>query len=85
MKDSHQKDLLALVRTKLALERTFLAYFRTFLVLLSSGLVIIKIEFLKEAKTLGIALIVIASLMLLIGLGRYIYMRAKIQEYHNKN
>ena len=71
-------DLLALERTKLANERTFLAYFRTFTVFLSSGFVILKIDAFQNLETLGYFFIAMAFVLLLIGIGRFLYVKKKI-------
>lgn len=75
-------DELALLRTKLANERTSLAYFRTFVVFLSSGFAILKLEMLQEIKIVGYFLLIIAPLVLLIGLGRFFYVKRKLSKYY---
>lgn len=75
-------DSLALERTKLANERTFLAYFRTFIVFLSSGFAILKIEVLRELILLGYFFIVVAFILLLIGIIRFIYVKKQMNKYY---
>jgi putative membrane protein len=75
-------DLLAIERTRLANERTFLAYFRTFIVLLSSAVAILKLDVLQEIRELGYALLIISPILLLIGIGRFFYMRKRIAKYY---
>ena len=75
-------DFLAILRTKLANERTFLAYFRTFVVFLSSGVAIVKLEFLQSIVEMGYVLIGISPTILLIGVGRLIYVRIKIRRFY---
>ena len=75
-------DKLAIDRTSLANERTFLAYFRTFIVFLSSGFAIIKLDLLQEIKWIGHMLIIIAPLLLLIGLIRFIYVKKNTKKYY---
>jgi putative membrane protein len=76
------RDWLAIERTKLANERTFLAYFRTFIVFLGSGFTILKLEFLTELKSLGIALLIIAPIILLIGLMRLFKVKNTIKKHY---
>ena len=78
------RDWLAIDRTRMANERTFLAYLRTFIVVLSSGVAIIKVEALKEMFDLGIFLLVIAPVIFLIGVARFIYVRRHIRKYHQE-
>ncbi|AWH73215.1 hypothetical protein DCS32_03255 [Dokdonia sp. Dokd-P16] len=75
-------DKLAIDRTKLANERTFLAYFRTFIVFLSSGLAIIKLDILTEIKWIGSMLNIIAPVVFLIGLIRFLYVKRRIRKYY---
>jgi len=74
-----KSENLAALRTELANERTFLAYFRSFIVTLSSGLAILKLELLSSLYSLGIALTIIAPIMLLIGTFRFFYTKRKIK------
>ncbi|WP_055436736.1 DUF202 domain-containing protein [Lacinutrix algicola] len=76
------RDWLAIERTKLANERTFLAYFRTFIVFLASGFTILKLEFLTELKSLGIALLIIAPIILIIGLVRLFRVKNIIKKHY---
>jgi putative membrane protein len=78
----NKTDLLALERTKLANERTFLAYFRTFVVLVSSGFAVLKIDILSNLKFLGYFFIVLALLVMLIGISRFIYVKTKLKKYY---
>ncbi len=80
--DLSKTDLLAIERTRLANERTFLAYFRTFIVLLSSAVAILKLDVLQEIRDLGYALLIISPILLLIGIGRFFYMRKRIGRYY---
>lgn len=75
-----KSETLAALRTELANERTFLAYFRSFIVTLSSGLAILKLELLSSLYSLGVALTIIAPLMLLVGLFRFFYTKRKIKK-----
>jgi len=76
------RDWLAIDRTRMANERTFLAYLRTFIVILSSGVAIIKVDVLEEMYDLGIFLLVIAPLVLIVGLIRFLYVRHHIKRYY---
>ncbi|WP_055446420.1 DUF202 domain-containing protein [Lacinutrix mariniflava] len=80
--DLTTRDWLAIERTKLANERTFLAYFRTFVVFLGSGITILKLEFLTELKSLGIALLIMAPIILLIGLIRLFKVKSTIKKHY---
>ncbi|WP_420387050.1 DUF202 domain-containing protein [Roseivirga sp.] len=75
-------DELAVERTRLANERTFLAYFRTFIVFLSSGFAILKISALEEIMTVGYMLLIVAPLMFIIGLIRFLYVRKQIRKHY---
>jgi putative membrane protein len=75
-------DKLAIDRTNLANERTFLAYFRTFIVFLSSGFAVINLELLKEVKWVGFMLIIVAPVLFLIGLLRFLYVKRNIKKYY---
>ncbi|MHA6280094.1 YidH family protein [Salinimicrobium sp. CAU 1759] len=79
------RDWLAIDRTRMANERTFLAYLRTFIVVLSSGVAIIKVDVLQEMFDLGIFLLVIAPIIFIIGLIRFIYVRRHIRKYHSQS
>ena len=76
------RDWLAIDRTRMANERTFLAYLRTFIVVLSSGVAILRVEALQEMFDLGIFLLVIAPIIFIIGLARFLYVRRHIKKYH---
>ncbi|WAC02191.1 DUF202 domain-containing protein [Lacinutrix neustonica] len=75
-------DWLAIERTKLANERTFLAYFRTFVVFLGTGVTILKLEFLTELKSFGIALVIIAPIILFIGIFRLFRVKNTIKKHY---
>ncbi|NVK86141.1 MAG: DUF202 domain-containing protein [Cytophagia bacterium] len=75
-------DELAIERTRLANERTFLAYFRTFIVFLSSGFAILKLSALEEITTVGYMLVVIAPLLFIVGLFRFLYVRKQIRKHY---
>lgn len=77
----NRTDSLAIERTRLANERTFLAYFRTSIVFLSSGFAIIKIDALKDITDIGYFLLVVAPILLLIGIGRFYYVKRKLRKY----
>lgn len=77
------RDYLAIERTRLANERTFLSYFRTFVVMLSSGIAIVKLDMLADIQFLGIALLIVAPIILGIGWFRLIYVRRHIRKYYN--
>lgn len=76
------RDWLAIDRTRMANERTFLAYFRTFVVILSSGVAILKVEVLEEMTALGVFLVIVAPIVLLIGVARFLYVKRHIRKYH---
>lgn len=76
------RDWLAIDRTRMANERTFLAYLRTFIVVLSSAVAILKVEALQNMFDLGIFFLVIAPVILIIGLARFLYVRQHIKKYH---
>jgi len=76
------RDWLAIERTKLANERTFLAYFRTFLVIIGTGITILKLEFLSELKSYGSVLIIIATILLFIGIFRFVRVRKQINMHY---
>lgn len=75
-------DNLAIDRTRLANERTFLAYFRTFIVFLSSGFAIVKLDLLEKIIWIGYMLIIIAPVLFLIGLIRFLYVKRNINKYY---
>lgn len=75
-------DFLAMERTRLANERTFLAYFRTFVVFLGSGFAILKMSALSEIIAVGYFLTALAPLLLAIGVGRFVYVKRKLQKYY---
>lgn len=77
------RDLLAIDRTRLSNERTFLSYFRSFIVIVSSGIAIMKIDMLTEIQSLGYAFLVIGPLMLLVGVGRFLYVRRHIKKLYD--
>lgn len=77
------RDWLAIDRTRMANERTFLAYLRTFIVVLSSGVAIIRVDALQEMFDLGIFLLVIAPIIFMVGLLRFLYVRRHIERYYN--
>ena len=76
------RDWLAIDRTRMANERTFLAYLRTFIVVLSSGVAILKVDALQNMSDLGIFLVVIAPIILIVGLLRFLYVRRHIRKYY---
>ena len=76
------RDWLAIDRTKMANERTFLAYFRTFIVILGSGVAILRVEMLEEMFDLGIFLLILAPIVLIIGLARFVYVKKHIRNYY---
>ncbi|MHA7101304.1 DUF202 domain-containing protein [Roseivirga pacifica] len=75
-------DELAMERTRLANERTFLAYFRTFIVFLSSGFAILKISALEEIMTVGYMLVIIAPVLLITGLLRFLHVRKQLRKHY---
>lgn len=75
-------DALAVERTRLANERTFLAYFRSAIVFLSSGFAIIKIDALRDITDIGYFLLVIAPLLFLVGLLRFLYVKRQVKKYY---
>lgn len=78
------RDWLAIDRTKMANERTFLAYFRTFIVILSSGVAILKVDILQDMIDLGFFFILLAPVILVIGLARFLYVRRHIRKYYQE-
>ena len=78
------RDWLAIDRTRMANERTFLAYFRTFVVILSSGVAILKVQVLEEMYGLGAFLVIIAPVILLIGIGGFLYVKRHIRKYYEE-
>lgn len=78
------RDWLAIERTKLANERTFLAYFRTFLVILGTGVTILKIDVLSELKSYGVLLIILASIVMIIGVYRFVSVSKSIKKHYVK-
>lgn len=75
-------DKLAIERTRLANERTFLAYFRSSIVFLSSGFAILKLNALQEISSIGIFLLVVAPLLFVVGLLRFLYVRRSVRKYY---
>lgn len=75
-------DALAIERTRLANERTFLAYFRTFIVFLSSGFAILKMEVLQEIRDVGYFLTILAPLLLVVGVVRFLYVKRQVRKYY---
>lgn len=78
------RDYLAIERTRLANERTFLAYFRTAIVFMSSGLAILQISALHEARELGWFLLCLSPVVLLVGGFRLVYVRRRIRAYYGE-
>tara|TARA_B100000949_G_scaffold143072_1_gene125746 strand:+ start:193 stop:477 length:285 start_codon:yes stop_codon:yes gene_type:complete len=76
------RDKLAIDRTRLANERTFLAYFRTFIVFLSSGLAIMKLDMFRQIKGIGLALAIIAPVLLIVGFVRFYYVKKHIKKLY---
>lgn len=76
------RDWLAIDRTRMANERTFLAYFRTFIVILGSGVAILRVEMLENLFDLGVFLLIVAPVVLVIGIARFIYVKRHIRKYH---
>lgn len=76
------RDWLAIERTKLANERTFLSYFRTAFVLFGTGLGIFKIDIFTDVKFIGIALMIIAPIVLIFGIIRFFKVKKGIFRYY---
>lgn len=76
------RDWLAIDRTRMANERTFLAYFRTFIVILGSGVAILKVEILEDMFDLGVFLLIVAPIVFIVGLVRFIYVKRHIRKYY---
>ncbi len=76
------RDVLAIERTRLANERTFLAYFRTAVVFLSAGFAILEMSALEEIRPLGWFLLCLSPIILAVGIGRLVYIRAHIKKYY---
>ncbi|WP_084625614.1 DUF202 domain-containing protein [Salinimicrobium xinjiangense] len=79
------RDWLAIDRTRMANERTFLAYFRTFIVILGSGVAILRVEILEDMLDLGVFLLIVAPIVLIVGLVRFIYVKRHIRKYYTLN
>lgn len=76
---SDLRDLLALERTRLANERTFLAYVRTALSLFAGGAVLIQFFAAKPTYvTLAWILIASGAMVLLVGVLRFLKVRAHL-------
>lgn len=73
---------MAIERTRLANERTFLAYFRTAVVFLSAGFAILEMSALEEIRPLGWFLLCLSPIILAVGIGRLVYIRAHIKKYY---
>lgn len=82
MKELITRDLLAIERTRLANERTFLSYFRSSVVILSSGFAIVGLDALEEITDLGIFLLLLGPGILVLGIGRFIYVKKQIKKYY---
>lgn len=76
------RDVLAIERTRLANERTFLAYFRTAVVFLSAGFAILEMSALEEIRPLGWFLLCLSPIILAVGIGRLVYIRAHIKKHY---
>jgi len=78
--DSGRRDHLALMRTDLANERTLLAYLRTSLMSAGSGLTLIKFfADLNSAIQIGWGFLVLGAIIALIGVIRFLRMRAHMR------
>ena len=77
----NRTDSLAVERTRLANERTFLAYFRTSIVFLSSGFAIVKIDSLTEITEVGYFLLILAPILFIVGLSRFLYVKRQVAKY----
>ncbi len=84
-KDLITRDWLAIDRTKMANERTFLAYLRTFMVVLGSGVAILKVDVLEDLTGLGFFFVVLAPVILVFGIARYLYVRKHIHKYYRES
>ena len=82
MEELITRDFLAIERTRLANERTFLSYFRSSVVILSSGFAIVKLDVLEEITDLGIFLLLLGPAILVLGIGRFIYVKKQIRKYY---
>ena len=58
--------------------------FRTAIVFLSSGFAILKLSVLQEIVSVGYFLTGLAPLMLLVGIGRFLYVRRQLRKYYYK-
>jgi putative membrane protein len=77
--DSERRDRLALDRTLLANERTLLAYVRTALALLGAGVGLLEFVDAALAPFAGWSCLVAGALMGLLGLWRYLTVRAHVR------
>lgn len=75
------RDLLAFDRTYLANERTFLAYIRTAVGLIASGFALLKLFDVAWAHTAGVILMILAPVVLVCGIVRYIRVRDRLNRY----
>ncbi len=66
----------------MANERTFLSYLRSAVVFLASGVTVLKLEELKDLRSLGIFLVILAPLMLGIGIYRLVRVNRGIKKYY---
>ncbi|MFW6370396.1 MAG: DUF202 domain-containing protein [Bacteroidota bacterium] len=76
------RDHLAIERTKLANERTFLAYMRTTLYLILGGIAFLNMQDLKEIRVLGYFSLVLAIIVLIIGIVRFIELKKHIKKMY---
>jgi putative membrane protein len=73
------RDTLALERTRLANERTLLAYVRTALSLIAGGVVLLQFFSQYDAYVVvAWLLFLVGAIILLIGIGRFISVRASL-------
>lgn len=75
------RDLLAFDRTYLANERTLLSYVRTFVGLMASGAALLKLFEVAWAHAAALLLLLLAPVVLILGLVRFIKMDRRLKNY----
>lgn len=75
------RDILAFDRTYLANERTFLSYTRTFIGMIGAGAALYKLFDVIWARAAAVVLLVLAPLLFLFGLARFIQLNRQLKTY----
>jgi len=76
------RDHLPIERTRLANERTLLSYIRTTLYLIIGGIAFIGMQDLKEMKGLGYFSFLLAIMVLVIGIFRFLELKKHIKKMY---